>query len=531
MSLGKVLRHDGDGVSSSVSAFWRKKSNQREFLEEIGKKLGIKKAEDWYRIHPKQIANFGADNILQLYNNSFVSALINLFPEKRLQFWRFPKRLLQSGFTVPKSYWDDQSLQRAFFDHVMDKELRLRNMDDWYNVNPDSLNSFAKKLIQAHHQSSFQRALTKIYPEYGWKSPNFKETRAGRNYWGEVSAQRQLFEEIGRKLRIKHFTDWYNVTLKEIIQHGGGTVVIGHYKSSHIQALMKLYPEYPWDPLRFQVVRRNTWKSEANRKEFMDNIGKKLGVEHWEDWYKFVQRDVLNQSRGAYSVLRNHGYSLFQTLKDLYPEHPWKAYKFPSSVRNFWNKEENIQEVLKELETELKIIDPRDWFRISSVQLVNMGMGTLLTKAGGIQKLLINRIFSKGPVNGSLMDISTRFPKKMQYLLFLHVQEMFPKEDILIEYPHPDLRYKTGKLIELDIYIPSRNVALEYHGKQHYERLSHIRSDLELRKSMDEERRLACIEAGITLFEIPYTWDGTSSSLHNYMKQSNALEPPDANKE
>lgn len=66
-----------------------------------------------------------------------------------------------------------------------------------------------------------------------------------------------------------------------------------------------------------------------------------------------------------------------------------------------------------------------------------------------------------------------------------------------------------AKRLELDGYSEKLGIAFEYQGAQHYVDLPHFRStysDLPRRKSLDEHKRRACLEKGVLLLEIPYTW-------------------------
>jgi hypothetical protein len=42
--------------------------------------------------------------------------------------------------------------------------------------------------------------------------------------------------------------------------------------------------------------------------------------------------------------------------------------------------------------------------------------------------------------------------------------------DVWFNYRHPSLFYrKSGKFMELDVFVPSLNIAFEYQGLQHFE--------------------------------------------------------------
>jgi len=61
-----------------------------------------------------------------------------------------------------------------------------------------------------------------------------------------------------------------------------------------------------------------------------------------------------------------------------------------------------------------------------------------------------------------------RQKKSSQWRLYKTLQEIFPPGvEILEEYQLPVL-LETGNLMTFDIYVPSLNIMVEYHGYQHY---------------------------------------------------------------
>lgn len=64
---------------------------------------------------------------------------------------------------------------------------------------------------------------------------------------------------------------------------------------------------------------------------------------------------------------------------------------------------------------------------------------------------------------------------------------------------HPVMK----KNFELDIYIPSLALALEYQGSQHFQ-LAWGTDAVNKQQDMDRKKRLLCQNVGITLVDIPY---------------------------
>jgi len=66
--------------------------------------------------------------------------------------------------------------------------------------------------------------------------------------------------------------------------------------------------------------------------------------------------------------------------------------------------------------------------------------------------------------------------------------------------------------IEVDILIPSFELAIEYQGGQHYEEKRYF-TEFQQRKRKDAMKRKYFEKHNITLIEIPYWWNGEKDSL------------------
>lgn len=121
----------------------------------------------------------------------------------------------------------------------------------------------------------------------------------------------------------------------------------------------------------------------------------------------------------------------------------------------------------------------------------------------------------------SQVHLTSRTKKSRQRWLFLSLRRLFPGREIIEE-------SVILKNIEVDIWIPSLSLAVEFQGEQHYHDVP-LFSPIELYKLRDENKRIVCQENDVKLLTIPYWWDNSIESLHAtiFEKFPKLIEPPD----
>jgi hypothetical protein len=111
---------------------------------------------------------------------------------------------------------------------------------------------------------------------------------------------------------------------------------------------------------------------------------------------------------------------------------------------------------------------------------------------------------------------SSSIPKTQMFLSkkLREVLNWTVEEDIQFNAKHPYLSYSnTNFPIELDIYIPSLNIAFEYQGEYHFYSPHHQSGSPSNIQKRDKEKLDKCNANNITLITIPYWWDRTCDSL------------------
>lgn len=102
-------------------------------------------------------------------------------------------------------------------------------------------------------------------------------------------------------------------------------------------------------------------------------------------------------------------------------------------------------------------------------------------------------------------------------MLYHIIEEIYPNIEII---RHHRPNWLEG--LELDIYIPSKQLAFEYQGLQHFQAVEHWggKEKLEIQKEHDSRKKRICQEKGITLICINYDEELTNE----YIRKRIALE-------
>jgi len=239
----------------------------------------------------------------------------------------------------------------------------------------------------------------------------------------------------------------------------------------------------------------------------MDNVARDLNIEIQLDW-KILDHESLLNSGGA-AIIRKYNASIFDMLQKIYPEINWHVFDRKHIPHGFRNSPQYQRNYLSDLQRNFFIQNKDDWYRLSCEQ-ISQAMGREMKKKNLLEMLRNN--FPEEDWN--LGELSKRNKKARQRWLFLKIQEIFNTEEILENIRHKSVKRNSGTLLELDIFFPNLDFALEFHGEQHYQEFTTAGFiSYTTQKNLDEEKLQLCANNGIKLLIIPHWWDNSTESL------------------
>lgn len=110
---------------------------------------------------------------------------------------------------------------------------------------------------------------------------------------------RQFFDELARKLEIKKWEDWYNITYDDVKHNPNGSAVLSHYNYNAAKAVMNVYPEIKWKTWKFKG-RRNFWKHKPNLQMFFDDFMQRYALT-LDDFYQINREGTYYLSKIPYT--------------------------------------------------------------------------------------------------------------------------------------------------------------------------------------------------------------------------------------
>jgi len=76
----------------------------------------------------------------------------------------------------------------------------------------------------------------------------------------------------------------------------------------------------------------------------------------------------------------------------------------------------------------------------------------------------------------------------------------------------------------LDVFVESANLAVEYHGIQHFFDVNTLNESV-IQTDRDAVKAVTCARRGIALVEVPYWWDLTLTSGQAFQAFKTSVDP------
>uniref|UniRef100_A0A6B2L2T6 Uncharacterized protein n=1 Tax=Arcella intermedia TaxID=1963864 RepID=A0A6B2L2T6_9EUKA len=411
------------------------------------------------------------------------------------------------------------------------KELIKEQRRQYYNLNKLSIRERHKeynlkhadqaKELQKRYRTVNRPKIKNMQKEYYLKNKEALREKRKSYYNNNKHALKESFKRycLEKGPTIKHKQKIYRTYNKAIIKS-----LMAQYRINNRQAIKEMSRKY--------YFQNKDTMNEANRLYRLENKGP---VKEREMRYRLENKDLINMRSRLYYLhhkdkIRKAWIQYYNDNKEairLKMKNNYLKHKEDRRIFFLTNKKPRrskilvdpirIQQFFGYATNKLFISSPDDWYRISRKQMLDIGGTPLYTAFGSLGNALD---YMYPEVHWSTAKLSLSRKKSVQRWVRLMLQQLLPKDTIILEdYTHPDLLWESGGKMQLDIWVPQYQLALEYQGEHHYREVSVFGPPLSY-INRDLKKSLKCQQNNITLVTIPYWWNRKKESLVDYLAHS-----------
>ena len=472
MAYPEGKKHFNKPIKYKPTRFWEKNENILNFLNNIKEKLNLNSPEDWNLITSKQIIFFGGRSLF--YKYSLYDLKCIACPEGKYLFKKSPKS---------SKYWDNKENIIHFLHQIKEK----LNLNDW------------NLLSRQHVIDNGGISLFKKYSLSELKLMVSSDVNIHKSigFWENKQNILNFLNELKLKYNFNSPEDWNLLNRKQIQLNGGNSLLV-KYSLFELKCLACPEGKLLFNKSMFKY--QGYWDDEQNVLHFLNELKVIYNLNTPEDW-NLLNGDHIVSNNGT-SLLKK--YSMFE-LKCLGCPEGKNYFDLMPKPSGYWDDENNIIQFMEKLKNNYNLKTSEDWSRLSVNQIKSFGGDGLIRKYS-LKELI--QLY-----NSNLRININNNKKSSQRWLFLQVQKLFPDEEIVEDYFHSELSRCSGSSVQFDVFILHKNIAIEYHGKHHYEDIPSGFAPIEMFRLRDKEKQLLCQQYGIKLIIIPYWWDNRPESL------------------
>ena len=302
-------------LKRAQKGYWKNKYNHRKFLDWLGQELHFTCKEDWYKVKASTILKHGGKQLLYKYGGSPSKLVQSVYSDQEWFIWKFGR--------VPKGYVERFSSDKVECLRIaqdLTKQLQIKELEEWYRVSCEQIG----RIIRGYNVS---KILPMVYPEHSWENKMFSKVtfrsqtsvyQKKRNQFRNREENLQEFMDwLGSQLGFKAKEDWYGISARKIVKHGGGRPLY-KFGGSPSKLVQTVYPQHYWLIWNFERIPKGFWQNTDNQRIFMNHLAQQLGLYTKEDWYLVHEKDIIRYGGGP--LLAQYGNSALKLLQTFCPK-------------------------------------------------------------------------------------------------------------------------------------------------------------------------------------------------------------------
>jgi hypothetical protein len=352
----------------------------------------------------------------------------------------------------PHGYWQDFENHRRFAQELAEKN-GWKSREDWYNLQQSHFDELkGGGLLRGkdyRYVGSPFKFICTIFPNELWLPWKMK-TQAPNKFWKDVNNLTYVLDYIAS---MEGFTNLdYFYTVSQATYEKYGLTDIQNKFTSQLKMLRLAFPCKEWKEWKFRPVTNGFWKNRKNIEISVKELALELGITEPSGWYAHTG-NTIDKYLGTGLLANDFDCSFSSLLKYVYPEFQWKMYMFVKAAHRHWNDDANLKEWLVDFMNHRGFTTNDDLYKSRYEDVVEFhGRGVIDGFNGSYIRLFIHLIPD--------LDILKFFKAGVSKIANEYCDFRDKQEGCvgIREYR------VTGTRWHVDIYYPSKNLAVEFLG-------------------------------------------------------------------
>lgn len=294
--------------------YWAERRHRRAFLEEVARKMGVRKPSDWKNVLGSDIRKYGGGGLLDLFKGSVFALLNDAFPEQEMEEGTVRR-------SVPRGYWKKKENREKFLKELA-KSLDIRSDKDWQRVTSGQIKAMGGTGLLYRYKDSVSALLEDTLDEV---DHDVCRPRVTPSHWDSKEACVRFLDRVKEEFNITCMSDWARVTNDNIRIAGGYGLIVKY--GSLFKALDEVYRDHlgPEDcdilvPILRPRVKSAFWMNPDNVVSFTRYLEGALQIKQPEDWFRVSTAELAACRAGG--MLR--AVPLVSALRLSYPDVKWE---------------------------------------------------------------------------------------------------------------------------------------------------------------------------------------------------------------
>lgn len=269
------------------AGYWQYEEHRRMYLIWLGRKLGFRTLDDFYKIKTDYFKkNRGSGALLHCWQSSAIVAVTSTFPDHDWKEWLF--------VSCPRSFWKD-SKNHARYMNWLAEQCDIQQPEDWYRITNNDFRKHKGGAFLLQYQSSISNAVMKHVRKFKFNEWMFAKTPKG--FWLDRKNRVRYVKWLGKQLAISKKDQWYEIT-RGNFEKNHGNQLIKFYDGSPLAVIMDCFPKQTWHEWRFARVPVGFWKSKSNQERYLVWFEKQMKIRQASQWGE-IRRIDLKQNYGG----------------------------------------------------------------------------------------------------------------------------------------------------------------------------------------------------------------------------------------